>query len=677
MEIFLPSPICIQLKSKYPATRPDISKNLAKLAEEHKNWEESLYWWYEFLDTQTEDKHKNSCLLKIANALYKLHRTEEANQIINKLNTNKNKITPNETIKIEKSETLQKLTLVILNWDRKNMIEDLVNEYSKYQYIDDIIVWNNNKKHFLKFDDQIVKVVNTTWDLGLDTRYAACYLSKNENILLHDDDLKLTEQSVNFLFEKYLQEPDRIHSIHGRNLKNGLYNVEDCYGEVDIVLTRAQIINKKYINTFFEKSHLFSSIRKYSCGNGEDIIMNYIVRSITGKKNLSHYVLHQDQYEQNILKTAISGRKYHLETRQEITNKCIALMNDKNYFIDKNLIENLKFADYEIKFYNALGLFYNKYTNTYPYFVHAPGYNKKSTKFQQLALAASSLGTCLNDDITLITCGDSEQGMFENICSKLGIKIIKLGGDIQKQNWSNFVKIKLIHDYLDKIQTKYVLFCDNLDVLIAKNLENLINDFQSFNCEWLFGAEEGIYPLDVENYRLQQKISGKKRYEFLNSGLWIGNTEFIKKTFEEYIILQKPKPTAVNSDQYVYTKCYLEYFPKIQIDFDCKIFMNLCVKKDNSENILVQIPSVMLIGNYEDNYEYLNKYPYFIYLNNEENLTKIEKSLFDNFQVITVINDEKYLDYNQLYGANIIHISKNIDFNTMRYAISNIYKFIY
>jgi len=314
MEIFLTTPALIKIKRTYP--NKGICKNLAKLAEANQNWEESLYWWSELLQIQKDDRHKNIYLFKIANCLHQLNRTEKAMEIINSLNNNKNLVSTNDITQTEKPHVPQKLSLVILNWDRKNIIENLIEQYSKYECIDDIIVWNNNKKHFLKFDNQIVKVVNTSWDLGVDTRYAACLLSKNNNILIHDDDLKITEESVNFLFETYLKDPDRIHSIHGRNLQNGVYNVEDCYGEVDIVLTRAQIINKKYINTFFNRSHLFSSLRKYSCGNGEDIIMNYLVRSITGKKNLAHYVIYQDNDDQNILKSAISTRKFHHETRQ-------------------------------------------------------------------------------------------------------------------------------------------------------------------------------------------------------------------------------------------------------------------------------------------------------------------------------------------------------------------------
>ena len=252
-----------------------------------------------------------------------------------------------------------------------------------------------------------------------------------------------------------------------------------------------------------------------------------------------------------------------------------------------------------------------------------------------------------------------------------------MGKTIKKENWSNFIKIKLIHDFLEKVQTKYILFCDNLDVVITKDLKNLLNDFNSFNCEWLFGAEEGIYPLNVENYRLQQEISRKKRYEFLNSGLWIGKTEFIKQAFNEYMSLQSPNPKAVNSDQYVYTKCYLNYFPKIQIDFNCKIFMNLCVKKDNSENILVQISNDKLLDNYEDNYQYTKKPIDIFYLRTDEDLTQVKKRLLENFQVLVITNNSKYINYDDLFGSKIIHVSQNTDINNINYAITSLYKTIF
>jgi hypothetical protein len=572
-----------------------------------------------------------------------------------------------------KPQFTQKLSLIILNWDRANIVEKIVEKYSQYNCIDDIIIWNNNKNHHLSFDNPSIKTINTNWDLSLDTRYAAFYLAKNDNILLHDDDLELPEESVEYLFQKYLQDPDRIHATHGRNLENGKYKVKDCYGEVDIVLTRAQIINKKYANMYFNKSYLFSSLRKYSCGNGEDIVMNYIVRSITGKKNLAYNIFLEDSDEQSVPKSAISGRKYHNETRQEITNKCNALLNHEDYYIDKNLIEKLKFSDYQLTLGNS-GLFYNKYTNTYPYFVHAPGFNKKSQKFKELVSFSKFLKTSVSNEITLITCGDSEDGIFENLCKEIGINVCKLGKTIKKENWSNFIKIKLIHDFLEKVQTKYILFCDNLDVVITKDLKNLLNDFNSFNCEWLFGAEEGIYPLNVENYRLQQEISRKKRYEFLNSGLWIGKTEFIKQAFNEYMSLQSPSPKAINSDQYVYTKCYLNYFPKIQIDFNCKIFMNLCAKKDNSENILVQSSVLNQSTNYEDNYQYLKKFPDIFFFKNDADLPLIRNMLLKNYKVIVVIDKNDHLLNSQLFGCNIIHFSRNINFSDIQNALHALYK---
>jgi len=239
----------------------------------------------------------------------------------------------------------KKLSVVILNWHRFELLKQIVEKYSNFSFVGDIVVWNNNKDVKISFENKKnVKVVNCSFDHGLDSRFAAGLLCESEFILFHDDDLIVSEQVLAFLFQQALKDPAIIHSLHGRNVASG-YNTVNAYGQVDVVLTRAQILNQKYIRPYFEIISMFDYIRRFTCGNGEDIIMNYLVRHLNGRKNRAYMTLYKDWDRlQGVFETSIQQRPFHLAIRNEITNYCKFLFTKELsiFYPDQNLVLELK-----------------------------------------------------------------------------------------------------------------------------------------------------------------------------------------------------------------------------------------------------------------------------------------------------------------------------------------------
>jgi hypothetical protein len=221
----------------------------------------------------------------------------------------------------------KKMTFIIMNWKRPQMVSILVERYSTYSAIGDVVIWNNNPECSFdvgKYGN--VKVVTCKHDAGLDSRWAAGVLADQEHLLIHDDDLMLSEAALSLLFRKYLRQPHLCHGIAGRNLHDH-YNVMDAFGRVDVVLTTCLIINRRYVRDYFERVALFDNLRNYGCGNGEDIVMNYVVRSITGEKNKAYPIPYLNAGKDSaVSRHSVSRRPGHLSVRNEIARRCIELL---------------------------------------------------------------------------------------------------------------------------------------------------------------------------------------------------------------------------------------------------------------------------------------------------------------------------------------------------------------
>jgi hypothetical protein len=191
-----------------------------------------------------------------------------------------------------------KFSVGLLSWKRVSNIRQIVDEYIFHDdLIDEIIIWNNNPEEHLEFGEgyEMVKVVNclNPDDFGLITRFCMGSRSKNQMILLQDDDYILPEESLIRLRDEWMNEPKRFHTWFGRNPKpNGDYADEVLEGDAEIC-GRCYVIDRKYCGLILHEYHnLSEDERRMIHSKGDDILASYVVSHYTGQLHSVHNIPH-------------------------------------------------------------------------------------------------------------------------------------------------------------------------------------------------------------------------------------------------------------------------------------------------------------------------------------------------------------------------------------------------
>jgi hypothetical protein len=143
------------------------------------------------------------------------------------------------------------------------------------------------------------------------------------------------------------------------------------------------------------------------------------------------------------------------------------------------------------------------------------------------------------------------------------------------EGWKNTMKAGLLADYLPNINTKYTMGIDSHDVCLLRDGNDLIDTFEdNFDCDMLFNAELISYPTNNELAEYERGIYREESpFCFLNSGVWIARTSFLKEVIGDILTIRSSRP---RSDQEIYRKLHKKYYPKIKIDHRCKLFQTTC-----------------------------------------------------------------------------------------------------
>ena len=219
------------------------------------------------------------------------------------------------------------ITGVLMNWRRPANVARIVAGWHAGGIVTEAIVWNNNPDPKFALPLGLpAKVISTRQDLGLYTRFAAACLAANECVLIQDDDLELSVESLRRLHEGWQGDPDVLHGVFGRAPKwDGSYakNIVGN-GNVPVVLTRVLLAHRRYAAEFFAVAPAFEAIQRDGrpCGNGEDIILSYTARSASGRLNRVHGIPVHELPAPH----AIHGRNWaaHIAHRSRLLNACEA-----------------------------------------------------------------------------------------------------------------------------------------------------------------------------------------------------------------------------------------------------------------------------------------------------------------------------------------------------------------
>ena len=177
--------------------------------------------------------------------------------------------------------------------------------------------------------------------------------------------------------------------------------------------------------------------------------------------------------------------------------------------------------------------------------------------------------------------------LTERCLNHLGIAGYQvLGREIIK--FRKFFKIPLVLEYLKRHSTaEYVLHLDAKDVLLVDDPKIIVERFTTlFSCDILFNAEKISYPslyfgLAPED---QPKVKRIEQFEashytgpfsHLNSGCFIGRRVAIIEMLEEAVAQEGFLVSFPNSDQAIIRDLHRSWYPRIQIDHQCRIFQSL------------------------------------------------------------------------------------------------------
>jgi hypothetical protein len=226
------------------------------------------------------------------------------------------------------------------------------------------------------------------------------------------------------------------------------------------------------------------------------------------------------------------------------------------------------------------------------------------TEFEKLKQRLQPNCFELPKELTIVTCrnkgsmedriidhlkGYEEVSILEQNLNYLGIELVVLRDD--RLPWRNTFKFELLNDYLgsDKCKTEYFMCVDAIDVIFIDNPTKVIEIFESFNCDALFmstNSLDGYNCMPEVHNKILQINNSNGRY--LNSGVYIGKTSFIRKviksameyayppgvTMDEYrdYLASQPKDYPKGSqDQDIFRFLEPEFYPRLKVDYQNKM----------------------------------------------------------------------------------------------------------
>lgn len=203
---------------------------------------------------------------------------------------------------------LNRSSLVILNWQRPDNVRQILDRYTGYGVVDDILVWNNNHDQPFHYTHPKVRCINSD-EFGLNTRWLGCLLARHACVIVHDDDLVCDEATIAGLVAFHYREPDRNYTLHGRNpTPSNEYAVKVDHvtqpTECDVHLTRVTCVNRRWVSRYFDAVSVMGLDIDPARGGGEDIVFSYAMRAATGHRPL----VVPGHYEDLIARHALANR---------------------------------------------------------------------------------------------------------------------------------------------------------------------------------------------------------------------------------------------------------------------------------------------------------------------------------------------------------------------------------
>lgn len=149
--------------------------------------------------------------------------------------------------------------------------------------------------------------------------------------------------------------------------------------------------------------------------------------------------------------------------------------------------------------------------------------------------------------------------------------INKIPTNLNHRYWHNVEKIPLILESLKETDKEYSLFLDARDVVIVKDLDQLVESFLIKKKKIMFNACVNNFPHDCHaDDFLDRSVMGM--YKYLNSGVFIGKTTDLIPYFEYLNNIKDKIPNPMNDDQFVVRYTLEQFKDDVGYDYECDLF---------------------------------------------------------------------------------------------------------
>jgi len=222
------------------------------------------------------------------------------------------------------------ISLLINTINRYENLDKILETQSRYNIIDEILVFNNGKQEIKSYNK--VHVIQATYDVGLRSRWILGALAKNDCLFVQDDDLLVPESIFKMLHGHFLFDSSRLYGIFGREIDfTHSYDVNKLiYGEVDLVLTRLACFPKMLIPHILEAEeriipHRYPESKAFP---HDDILLSFSCLSVFNKKPIAQRYIGIDSVEN----LSTEGGQLHttkafMDNRKDIIKKCRQVLN--------------------------------------------------------------------------------------------------------------------------------------------------------------------------------------------------------------------------------------------------------------------------------------------------------------------------------------------------------------
>lgn len=146
-----------------------------------------------------------------------------------------------------------------------------------------------------------------------------------------------------------------------------------------------------------------------------------------------------------------------------------------------------------------------------------------------------------------------------------------------KSTWNGYTdKIFAIQNQLELLEdTDIVCFIDAYDVLVNNTQEDILEKFNSYQCNLLLGAELNCYPGQYK----EQFPNTSTNSKYVNSGGYIGYVHSLKHLFHWRRPDEIVRISSNGGDQTYFIEYYLNNYSNphlnIKLDDKCLIFQNM------------------------------------------------------------------------------------------------------